>query len=116
MVSGVVNEFWAMVWLVSLALIPILFLLMMFKPRPFRPSKNKEPSAMREALSPDELAGRGTITSDLRVYDTSLGSPPPAWTVRVNMVSSVLFVVWYVLDDYFGKIADTINLCGMFGR
>jgi len=115
-VSGIANEFWAMVWLVSLALIPILFLLLMFKPRPFQPSKDREPAAMREALSPGELAGRGTITSDLRLHDTSGDSPPPAWTVRVNTISSVLFVLWYVLDLIFEKIADSMHLCEMFGR
>lgn len=115
-VSGIANEFWAMVWLVSLALIPLLFLLLMFKPRPFQLPKDREPSAMREALSPGELAGRGTITSDLRLHDTSGDSPPPAWTVRMNMVSSLMFVVWYALDHYFEQIADSINLCEMFGR
>ncbi|WP_156920997.1 hypothetical protein [Fundidesulfovibrio putealis] len=116
MVSGVANEFWAMVWLVSLALIPILFLLLMFKPRPFQPSKNIEPSAMREALSPEELAGQGTITSDLRLYDTSGESPPPAWTVWVNNISSMLFLVWLVLSNYFEEIANSMNLCKILGR
>lgn len=116
MVSGVANEFWAMVWLVSLALIPILFLLVMFKPKPFQPSKNNEPSAMREALSPGELAGQGTITSDLRLYDTSGDSPPPAWTVWVKYLFPIFYVTCLGLDLYFVQMADALNLCAIMRR
>jgi len=105
-----------MVWLVSLALIPILFLLLMFKPRPFQPSKDREPAAMREALSPEELAGQGTITSDLRLHDTSGESPPPAWTVWVKYLFPFFYVTHLGLDLYFVKIADALNLCAILRR
>ena len=105
-VSGVANEFWAMVWLVSLALIPILFLLLMFKPRPFQPSKDREPAAMREALSPGEVGSPDTVNQPRA----------PLWAVRTKYLFACMYLIYLILNFSFPQIATALNLCSVVGK